>query len=629
MPMGMADAATVLFTRFLKFDAADPSWPDRDRFVLSAGHGSMLLYAIGHLVGYAGLPMEELRRFRQLGARTAGHPEFGHAPGVETTTGPLGQGLATAVGMAIAERMMAARYGDDLVDHRTFVIAGDGCLMEGISQEAIDLAGHLGLGKLVVLWDDNGITIDGSTALSTRTDQAGRFAASGWHVVAVDGHDMEAVAQGLEAATADPRPSLVACRTVIGRGAPGKQGSEAAHGAPLGAQEVAAVRAALGWTLPPFEVPEAVAAAWQEAGRRHAGTRRDWEARLAASPDAAAFRDAVAGTVPPALPEAMAAFRRGLVADRPTVATRKASEMALGVINAAMPTTVGGSADLTHSNLTVTRGLATVTADDASGRYLRYGIREHAMAAAMNGIALHGGFVPYGGTFLVFSDYARGAIRLSALMGLRVVYVLTHDSIGLGEDGPTHQAVEHTASLRLIPNMRVWRPCDAVETAVAWQDSIERANGPSSLVLTRQALPAQPRQAGQIAAIRRGGYVLRDADRVDLILIATGSEVALAVAAADALTSKGHGVRVVSMPCPTLFAAQDAAWQESVLPAAVKRRIAIEAGVTETWHRWVGPAGRIVGLDTFGKSAPAKDLFQHFGFTPERIAKEALELLGA
>jgi transketolase len=620
MPMGMADAATVLFTRFLKFDAADPSWPDRDRFVLSAGHGSMLLYAIGHLVGYAGLPMEELRRFRQLGARTAGHPEFGHAPGVETTTGPLGQGLATAVGMAIAERMMAARYGDDLVDHRTFVIAGDGCLMEGISQEAIDLAGHLGLGKLVVLWDDNGITIDGSTALSTRTDQAGRFAASGWHVVSVDGHDMEAVAQGVEAAIADPRPSLVACRTVIGRGAPGKQGSEAAHGAPLGAQEVAAVRAALGWTLPPFEVPEAVAAAWQEAGRRHAGTRRDWEARLAASPDAAAFRDAVAGTVPPALPEAMAAFRRGLVADRPTVATRKASEMALGVINAAMPTTVGGSADLTHSNLTVTRGLATVTADDASGRYLRYGIREHAMAAAMNGIALHGGFVPYGGTFLVFSDYARGAIRLSALMGLRVVYVLTHDSIGLGEDGPTHQPVEHLAMLRATPNLLVFRPCDAVETAECWELALGAARTPSALCLSRQNLPVL-RTDAEVNRSSRGAYLLRGGDRRDVTLLATGSEVEIAVAAAGLLAAEGIEAAVVSMPCWALFEAEDETYRRAVLGQAP--RVAVEAAGRLGWDRWTGDGGAFVGMTGFGASAPAADLYRHFGITAEAVADAA------
>ena len=637
MPMGMADLAEVLWNDFLRHNPANPAWPDRDRFVLSNGHGSMLLYSLLNLTGYP-LSLDEIRRFRQLGSHTAGHPERDLHLGIETTTGPLGQGLANAVGMALAEKLLAAEFnrpGFPVVDHRTWVFLGDGCLMEGISHEVCSLAGTLGLGKLICLYDDNGISIDGHVANWFTDDTPARFRAYGWHVVAgVDGHDPAAVSRAIEAATAETsRPSLICCKTIIGWGAPNKQGTEKVHGEALGPEEAAAARKALGWTAPPFQVPDDICAGW-DARATGAGLERQWRELFAAYagdyPELAAeFTRRMAGDLPRGWPAHAEIAIAKIAADTAARATRKSSEDALNAFAPALPELLGGSADLTGSNLTRTKAAVTIGPGHVAGNYISWGVREFGMSAAMNGMALHGGCIPFGGTFLTFSDYSRNALRMAALMEIRAIFVFTHDSIGLGEDGPTHQAVEHTASLRLIPNMRVWRPCDAVETAVAWQDAIERANGPSSLVLTRQALPAQPRQAGQIAAIRRGGYVLRDADRVDLILIATGSEVALAIAAADALAARGRGVRVVSMPCPTLFAAQDPAWQESVLPAAVKRRIAIEAGVTEAWHRWVGPAGRIVGLDAFGKSAPAKDLFQHFGFTPERIAKEALELLGA
>jgi len=637
MPMGMADIAEVVWNDHLRHNPGNPAWPDRDRFVLSNGHGSMLLYSLLHLTGYP-LSADELRRFRQLGAHTAGHPERDLHLGIETTTGPLGQGLANAVGMALAERLLAAEFnrpGFPVVDHRTWVFLGDGCLMEGISHEACSLAGTLGLGKLICLYDDNGISIDGHVKGWFTDDTPARFRAYGWHVVpGVDGHDPAAVGRAIEEALAETgKPSLICCKTIIGWGAPNKQGTEKVHGEALGPDEAAAARKALGWTAPPFEVPPAISAGW-DARPRGVALEKAWRDLFAAyaadyPAEAAEFERRMAGRLP-AEWQAQAGIAIAKIAnDTAAKATRKSSEDALNAFVPLLPELFGGSADLTGSNLTRAKGAITVVPDRVAGNYMSWGVREFGMAAALNGMALHGGFIPFGGTFLTFSDYSRNALRMAALMEARVVAVFTHDSIGLGEDGPTHQAVEHTASLRLIPNMRVWRPCDAVETAVAWQDAIERANGPSSLVLTRQALPAQPRQPDQVAAIRRGGYVLRDADRVDLILIATGSEVALAVAAADALAARGHGVRVVSMPCPTVFAAQDAAWRDAVLPPRVTRRIAIEAGVTDPWHRWVGPAGRVVGLDVFGKSAPAKDLFQHFGFTPERITKEALELLGA
>jgi transketolase len=637
MPMGMADIAEVLWSDFLRHNPANPLWPDRDRFVLSNGHGSMLLYSLLHLTGYP-LAMDELRRFRQLGAHTAGHPERDLHLGIETTTGPLGQGIANAVGMALAEKLLAAEFnrpGFPVVDHRTWVFLGDGCLMEGISHEVCSLAGTLGLGKLICLYDDNGISIDGHVTNWFTDDTPARFRAYGWHVVpGVDGHDPVAVSRAIQEAVAETsRPSLICCKTVIGWGAPNKQGTEKVHGEALGADEAAAARKFLGWSSPPFELPAELAAAWNA---RDAGARleKEWRELFAAYareyPEAATeFERRMAGRLPDGWATQAGIAVAKIAADTAAKATRKSSEDALNALVPLLPELFGGSADLTGSNLTRTKGAVTVTPDRVAGNYISWGVREFGMSAAINGMALHGGFIPFGGTFLTFSDYSRNALRMAALMEQRVIFVFTHDSIGLGEDGPTHQAVEHTASLRLIPNMRVWRPCDSAETVVAWQDAIENAAGPSSLVLTRQALPAQPRQPDQIAAIRRGGYVLQDADRVEVILIATGSEVALAVEAAKALTAAGRGARVVSMPCPTLFAAQDRAWQDAVLPPAVTRRIAIEAGVTEAWHRWVGPAGRVVGLDAFGKSAPAKDLFKHFGFTPERIVKEAFELLGA
>ncbi len=637
MPMGMADIAEVLWNDYLRHNPANPAWPDRDRFVLSNGHGSMLLYSLLNLTGYP-LSLDEIRRFRQLGAHTAGHPERDLHLGIETTTGPLGQGLANAVGMALAEKLLAAEFnrpGFPVVDHHTWVFLGDGCLMEGISHEACSLAGTLGLGKLICLYDDNGISIDGHVRNWFADDTPARFRACGWHVVAdVDGHNPEAVSKAIESARNETgRPSLLCCKTVIGWGAPNKQGTERVHGEALGPDEAAAARKFLGWTAPPFEVPADIRTGWDAhaVGARLEQQWRDLFAAYGRDYPAAAgeFDRRMAGKLPDSWPASAESALARIATDTAAKATRKSSEDALNAFAPNLPELFGGSADLTGSNLTRIREAVTVVPNHVAGNYISWGVREFGMSAAMNGMVAHGGYIPFGGTFLTFSDYSRNALRMAALMELRSIFVFTHDSIGLGEDGPTHQSVEHTASLRLIPNMRVWRPCDAVETAVAWQDAIERANGPSSLVLTRQALPAQPRQPAQVAAIRRGGYVLRDAARVDLILIATGSEVSLAVAAADALTAKGHGVRVVSMPCPTVFAAQDAAWRESVLPSAVQRRIAIEMGVTETWHRWVGPAGRIIGLDVFGKSAPARDLFQHFGFTPERVVKEALELLGA
>jgi len=628
LPMGMADVATVLFTRFIKLDPDVPAWPDRDRFVLSAGHGSMLQYALHHLLGYQDMSLEELKRFRQLGARTAGHPEFGHALGIETTTGPLGQGLSTAVGMALAERLLNQRYGDALVDHHTYVIAGDGCLMEGISHEAIDLAGHLKLGKLIVLWDDNAISIDGPTSLATSTDQLRRFAAAGWNVAQVDGHDAEAVTGAIAAARArSDKPWLIACKTIIGYGAPNKQGRESVHGAPLGADEVKAARAQLGWPHEPFVVPPAVLSAWRAAGGRGAAARAAWEARLAASPQRSHFEAQIRTELPAELAAKVAAYTRELAQQAPKVASRKASEMALAVINAATDLTLGGSADLTHSNLTITKGLAAVRPGDFAGRYIHYGVREHGMAAAMNGIALHGGFIPYGGTFLAFADYARGAIRLSALMGQRVVYVMTHDSIGLGEDGPTHQPIEHLAMLRATPNLYVMRPADAVETAECWLLALQAAHTPSVLVLSRQALPTLRTVPGDANLSGRGAYVLREAaGRRDVTLLATGSEVAIAVTAAEALLKEGINAAVVSMPCWELFEAQDDAYRRAVLGQAP--RIGVEAAARLGWDRWIGERGRFIGMNGFGASAPAEDLYRHFGITAEAITAAARTLLG-
>ena len=619
MPMGMADVATVLYTRFLKFDPADPAWPDRDRFVLSAGHGSMLLYALLHLTGYAGMPMEQIKRFRQWGSATPGHPEYGHTAGVETTTGPLGQGLATAVGMALAEAMLAARYGHDLVDHRTYVIAGDGCLMEGISQEAISLAGHLGLRKLVVLYDDNRISIDGATSLACSDDAPARFAASRWAVQRVDGHDPEAVAAALAAAQTSDRPTLIACRTVIGYGAPNKSGSAGVHGAALGAQEVAAARAFLGWTAAPFEIPAPVLAAWRATGARGAEAHRGWRARLAASATGERLRADLAGGAAPQLAAGFAAFKAAARAEAKPMATRIASQRVLDHIAPHQTNLVGGSADRTGSNNTRAAGMAAVTAADCSGRYLHFGVREHAMAAALNGLALHGGFIPYGGTFLAFADYCRPAIRLSALMGVGAIYVMTHDSIGLGEDGPTHQPVEHLAALRAIPNLLVLRPADAVETAEAWEIALAARTTPSVLCLTRQNLPLLRRQESAENRSARGGYLLSEPEGPrQATILASGSEVSLAVAAAEQLAAFGISCAVVSVPSMELFARQSAAYRAQILGTAP--RFAIEAAIRTPWDRWIGPEGIFIGMEGFGASAPGPDLYRHFGITAERLA---------
>ena len=624
-PMGMADVATVLFNRFITLDPADHRWPDRDRFVMSAGHGSMLVYAIHHLLGYDDMGMDQLRAFRQMGARTAGHPEYGHSQGVETTTGPLGQGISTAVGMALAERMQNARFGDELADHYTYVIAGDGCLMEGISHEAIDFAGHLGLGRLIVLWDDNGITIDGGTDVSTSTDQQARFAACGWHVQSVDGHDKDAVAAAIETARTDPRPSMIACKTVIGCGAPNKQGTAATHGAPLGEEEVAATRAALGWVHAPFEIPAEIYDGWRAIAVRGAETRAAWAARLAAHPRRDAFNMGQSAPDAEALRAALNAHKAKLSREAPSLATRKSSELALEVVNATLPNTIGGSADLTGSNNTRTSRMRTVCAEDYAGDYLHYGIREHGMAAAMNGIALHGGFIPYGGTFLAFADYCRPAIRLSALMGVPVTYVMTHDSIGLGEDGPTHQPVETIASLRAMPNLNVIRPADAVEAAEAWQISVTAETTPTVLCLSRQGLPTLRTAHTDDNLTARGAYLLRAPDDRDVTLIATGSEVALAMQAAGVLAQDGIEAAVVSAPCFELFEAQSDEYRDQVLGSAP--RVGIEAAVRQGWGGLLDRDDAFVGMTTFGASAPAPDLYRHFGITVDAIAAKAREIL--
>jgi transketolase len=624
MPMGMADVATVLYQRYLKFDPKAPKWWDRDRFVLSAGHGSMLAYATLHLTGYARPTMDDIRNFRQLGSVCAGHPENFELEGVETTTGPLGQGLATAVGMAIAERHLNAVFGDDLVDHRTWVIAGDGCLMEGINHEAIGLAGHLGLGRLIVLWDDNRITIDGKTEISTSEDVIARYEATAWHTESCDGHDPVDIARAIDAALIDDRPSLIACRTIIGKGAPNKQGTSATHGSPLGVDEVAEARKLLGWTAAPFEIPNDVRAGWQAFGLRGADTRQAWEQRLAVDKNAAEFARRMSGELPAS--DGMKAYLADIKANPPTVASRKSSEMALGALTAAIPEMIGGSADLTGSNNTKTKFTNALTKNDYSGRYIYYGIREFGMAAAMNGMALHGGIIPYGGTFLIFSDYARPAIRLSALQNARVVYVLTHDSIGQGEDGPTHQPVEHLQSLRAMPNLHVFRPCDAIETAECWQLALGRTNGPAVLALSRQDLPPL-RDDVDTNRSASGAYRLKAAvaDR-RVVIVATGSEVSIAVECASMLEAQGIGVDVVSMPCLELFEAQAEVYREDILPRGVLR-VSIEAGTTFGWASITGIEGLRVGIDTFGASGPGKVLMDHFGFTAEKIVPRILAKL--
>jgi transketolase len=624
MPMGMADVATVLYSQFLKFDPAAPKWPDRDRFVLSAGHGSMLIYSLLHLTGYAAPTMADIANFRQLHSPCAGHPENFELDGVECTTGPLGQGLAMAVGMAMAERHLNAVHGADLVDHRTWVIAGDGCLMEGVNHEAVGLAGTLKLGNLNVLWDDNNITIDGDTALSTCEDIPARYAASGWHVTACDGHDFADIARALAEAAADPRPTLVACKTVIGQGAPNKAGSHSVHGAPLGADEVAATREALGWTAAPFEVPAEILADWRSLGAKGAAARAEWEARLVASPNRAAFEAGQAG-LKGKTAAALQSYIDGLIANPQKVATRKASEMALGPLTEQLPALIGGSADLTGSNLTKTKATTTFSADDYAGRHVHYGIREFGMAAAMNGMALHGGLVPYGGTFLVFADYCRNAIRMSAIQRAQVIYVLTHDSIGLGEDGPTHQPIEHVMSLRAIPNLLVFRPADVVETAECWALALEAEGTPSALALSRQNLPQLRTEGGMLSA--KGGYRLKAAEAVrQVVLVATGSEVEIALASAKALEAEGIGAEVVSMPCTELFDAQDAAYRGDVLPADVLK-VSIEAGVTLGWQKYVGD-GLTIGIDRFGASAPADQLYDYFGLSADKIVPQIKARLG-
>ena len=630
MPMGLADVATVLFGRFLRFDPARPDWPDRDRFVLSNGHGSMLLYALLYLTGYPDIDIDEIRNFRQLGSRTAGHPEYGLAAGIETTTGPLGQGLANAVGMALAERSMAARFGGGLVDHRTYVIVGDGCLMEGISHEAISLAGHLRLDRLIVLYDSNDISIDGPTSLACSDDAQARFVSAGWHVQQADGHDPEAVAEAIAAARAEPRPSMIECRTVIGYGAPTKAGTAASHGAPLGADEIAGTRDGLGWHCAPFAVPDAILAAWRSLGERGRHARTAWEERRAALDEGrrAAFDGAAAGTLPAGLAGELAAIKRRFAEEAPAIATRVANQRVIGAIAGALPQLIGGSADLTGSNGTKADALSPIAPGDYGGRYLHYGVREHAMGAVMNGMALHGGVIPFGGTFLTFTDYCRPAIRLSALMALRVIYVMTHDSIGLGEDGPTHQPVEHLASLRALPNLLLFRPADAVETAECWALALANAERPSVLALTRQGVPCLRAGGGGDGsgnACARGGYVLREASAKTpgAVLLATGSECAIADQARQMLEADGVPTRLVSLPCWALFDEQEPAYRERLLGGGATVRIAVEAAGTLGWERYVGPAGAIVGLKGFGASAPARDLYAHFGITAEAVVAEA------
>jgi len=630
MPMGMADVATVLFTRFLKFDASDPNWPDRDRFVLSAGHGSMLLYSLLYLTGYPEMDIEQLKTFRQLGSRTPGHPEYGHAPGIETTTGPLGQGIGNAVGMALAERLLNARHGDSIVSHYTYCLAGDGCLMEGLSQEAISLAGHLKLGRLILLFDDNQISIDGPTSLSVSDDQLERFRASNWHVARVDAHDPEAIALAIEnSKQVTDRPSMIACRSIIGYGAPTKQGTAATHGSPLGHEEIAGARQALSWAHAPFEVPKTVLAAWRAVGTRNRAAHDAWVkavSRLDAT-TRAPLTDPVDAETKQAIVAAVKALKTEFTKDNAKLATRQSSQKAIEKLLPLIPGMIGGSADLTPSNGTLTKLHKVVTAKDFSGNYIHYGVREHGMAAAMNGMALHGGIVPYGGTFLVFTDYCRPSIRLSALMGKRVIYVMTHDSIGLGEDGPTHQPVEHLASLRAMPNLNVFRPADSVECAECWELALTNDHTPSILALTRQGLPVLRKTPQEENLTAKGAYVLVEPENGrDVTLLATGSEVALAVDAANQLKEEGIKAAVVSMPCWELFDAQSETYRDKVLGTAP--RIGIEAAVEFGWRKWLGAEGIFIGMRGFGASAPADELYKHFGITADAVKHASRRLAG-
>ena len=628
LPMGAADIATVLYTKFLKIDPLAPNWPDRDRFVLSAGHGSMLQYALHYLVGFADMTLEEIKNFRQMGARTAGHPEYGHAAGIETTTGPLGQGISTAVGMALSERMMNARFGEDLVDHHTYVLASDGDLMEGISHEAISIAGHLKLSKLIVLYDDNEISIDGPLNLSESGDALQRFEAAGWDAVRIDGHDFDAIEQAIAAARASDKPSLIACRTVIGYGSPNKQGTSGSHGAPLGEDEITLTREALGWEAGSFEVPSDLLDAWRVAGRAHASTRKAWESRLQdqAADIRSRFERVTAGTLPSNLDNAVDGFKKQLAEDKPKWATRKSSEEALKAIVPHVPEMIGGSADLTGSNNTKTPEQMPISADDFSGSFIHWGVREHGMAAAMNGMALHGGFIPYSGTFLVFSDYSRPAIRLSALMEQRTIHVLTHDSIGLGEDGPTHQPVEHVAALRAIPNVNVFRPADAIETLECWQLALQADKTPSVLALTRQGLPTV-RDYEERNLCAHGAYELASGGKdPQVTILASGSEVEIALQARETLKAEGVGTRVVSVPCMELFEQQSDKAKADVL-GDTPVRIAVEAAIQMSWDRYLRPQDSFIGMEAFGASAPAAQLFEHFGITAEAITEAARKAL--
>lgn len=626
LPMGVADIATVLFTKFMKFDPVDSKWADRDRFVLSAGHGSMLLYSLLYLLGYEDMTLEELKNFRQMGSKTAGHPEYGHATGIETTTGPLGQGIATAVGMAMAEKKMTNEFGSGIVDHHTYVVASDGDLMEGISHEAISLAGHLGLSKLIVLFDNNGISIDGPLTLSESGDQIKRFEAANWNTISVDGHDEEAIAEAIEAAQSSDKPTLIACKTIIGYGAPNKAGKSAAHGSPLGPEEIAGARKNLGWDHEPFDIPSDVLDAWRIAGLRSSQAHKEWNKQFAKldSDVRSEFERRTNGRLPAGFGQAMLDYKKQLAIEPPTMATRKSSEAALEVVNAAVPETIGGSADLTGSNNTRTKDMVAWTADDFSGRFVHYGIREHGMAAAMNGMALHGGLIPYSGGFLIFSDYCRPSIRLAALMGIRVIHVLTHDSIGLGEDGPTHQPVEHLAALRAIPNLNVFRPCDAVEAAECWQLALENETAPSAMALTRQNLKPARLEFDTENLCARGAYevVISEGETADVTLFASGSEVEIAIEASEMLNQAGHSTRVVSVPCFELFEAQSAEYKAATIGNS-KVKIAIEAAIEMGWRRFIGDNGEFVGMTGFGASGPYKELYEHFGITAEAVAKLA------
>ncbi|MBE6458418.1 MAG: transketolase [Alphaproteobacteria bacterium] len=625
MPLGMADVATVLFSQFIKLNPSEPHWFDRDRFVLSAGHGSMLMYSLLYLLGYKDISINDIKNFRQLGAKTAGHPEYGHLAGIDMTTGPLGQGITSAVGMALAERMIAAKYGDDVCNHYTYVIAGDGCLMEGISEEAISVAGHLKLNKLIVFWDNNNITIDGKVDAANSTDQIKRFEACGWNTIEVDGHCQKAIAKAIVKAQKSKKPTLIACKTTIGFGAPSKCGTSKCHGSPLGAEELENMRRALNWTSAPFEIPDDIIQAWRDAGQRNIGAFKDWQAR--AKSKGKEFNDVINGKLPKGWDKELNQLKETAIAEKTKVATRKASQMCLEAIVPHIPQIVGGSADLAASNLTLTKASKTITAKDYNGNNIMYGIREHAMAAIMNGMALHGGIIPFGGTFFVFSDYMRPAQRLSALMGIRVIYVLTHDSIGVGEDGPTHQPIEHLASYRCMPNILTFRPCDIVETAEAWQIAIETDNKPSILALTRQNLPLL-RSSAKENLTSKGGYVLSEAqNKRQATIIATGSEVSMAMEAKAKLAEEGIDVAVVSMPCCELFDAQPIDYQEKVLGTAP--RIAVEAASKFGWEKYVGLDGDIIGMDGFGASGPAGELFKYFGITVEEVVDSVKDLISA